>query len=249
MICLIDRRSRLKSTLNLLIKQFKYPGKYNECSCLNCSLKDKYTDVNDQGTCFADNDSDSVNDKGKYSFKDEYNGSVNDQGRDEVLGSPICFEQKDDNNDEDIYLRIRFIDQGSSYTNGGTRVISYLQRRYTNPRRGFTDEEIKISININGDLQSWSDDDDFLVNVIFPENFRCIKSGPSECGKTFLLKKLTICNVNFDKLYIIGSTGDQYEGVESYNGKANYEFIKDVKRLPFPDTKNAQYSIMLVPKN
>ena len=78
MICLIDRRSRLKSTLNLLIKQFKCPGKYNECFCLSCSVKDKYNDVNDQGTCLADNDSDSVNDKGKYSFKDEYNGSVND---------------------------------------------------------------------------------------------------------------------------------------------------------------------------
>ena len=28
-----------------------------------------------------------------------------------------------------------------------------------------------------------------ITEATLPENFRCIISGPSECGKTFLLKK------------------------------------------------------------
>ena len=46
-----------------------------------------------------------------------------------------------------------------------------------------------ISININNDVQSWLNDDDIITEAAFPDNFRCIISGPSECGKTFLLKK------------------------------------------------------------
>ena len=47
-----------------------------------------------------------------------------------------------------------------------------------------------ISVNINDDLQSWlNDDDDIITEATFPDNFRCIISGPSEGGKTFLLKK------------------------------------------------------------
>ena len=46
-----------------------------------------------------------------------------------------------------------------------------------------------ISVNINKDLQSWLNDDDIITEATFPDNFRCIISGPSECGKTFLLKK------------------------------------------------------------
>ena len=47
-----------------------------------------------------------------------------------------------------------------------------------------------------------------------------------------LFKKLILARLYFDKLYIIGPTGDQYEGVES---KAEIEFIKDIKDLPSPD--------------
>ena len=62
-------------------------------------------------------------------------------------------------------------------------------------------------------------------------------------GKTFLLKKLILARIYFDKLYIIGPTGDQYEGVESYNrrirnsvdDKADVDFVKDIKDLPSPD--------------
>ena len=35
--------------------------------------------------------------KDNYSFNDNNNDSVNDQGRDKVLGSPTCLAQNDDN--------------------------------------------------------------------------------------------------------------------------------------------------------
>ena len=92
-----------------------------------------------------------------------------------------------------------------------------------------------ISVNINEDLQSWLNDDDIITEARFPDNFSCIISGPSECGKTFLLKKLILVSINFDKLYIIGPTGDQYNGLERVNPKAIIEFIKDIKELRSPD--------------
>ena len=92
-----------------------------------------------------------------------------------------------------------------------------------------------ISVNINDDPQSCLNDDDIITEAEFPDNFRCIISGPSECGKTFLLKKLILASIYFDKLYIIGPTGDQYNGLERINNKAIIEFIKDIKDLPSPD--------------
>ena len=52
-----------------------------------------------------------------------------------------------------------------------------------------------------------------------------------------------LASIYFDKLYIMEPTGNQYEGVESYNRrsrssvdpKADIEFIKDIKDLPSPD--------------
>ena len=71
-----------------------------------------------------------------------------------------------------------------------------------------------------------------IVNAAFPENFRFVISVPSECGKTFLFRELVICNMYFYKLYIIGTTGYQYDGVESFKVKASFEFFKDVKIYP-----------------
>ena len=92
-----------------------------------------------------------------------------------------------------------------------------------------------ISVKINEDLQSWLNDDDIITQATFRDKFRCIIYGPSECGKTFLLKKLILASIYFDKLYIIGPTGDQYNGLERINPKAIIEFIKDIKDLPSPD--------------
>ena len=39
-----------------------------------------------------------------------------------------------------------------------------------------------ISVNINDDLQSWLNDDDIITEAEFPDNFKCIISGPSEFG-------------------------------------------------------------------
>ena len=81
-------------------------------------------------------------------------------------------------------------------------------------------------------------DDDIITEAEFTDNFRCIKSGPSECGKTFLLKKLIPASIYFDKLYIIGTTGDQYQGTcfaDKNISCKSVEFVKDIKDLPSPD--------------
>ena len=51
----------------------------------------------------------------------------------------------------------------------------------------------------------------------------------------FYLKKLILASIYFDKLYIIGPTGDQYNGLERINPKSIIDFIKDIKDLPSPD--------------
>ena len=49
------------------------------------------------------------------------------------------------------------------------------------------------------------------------------------------MKKLILASIYFDKLYIIGPTGDQYHGIKRINPKADVEFIKDIKVLPSLD--------------
>ena len=50
-----------------------------------------------------------------------------------------------------------------------------------------------------------------------------------------LIKKLNLASIFFDKLYIIGPTGDQYKGLERISDKEIIEFIKDLKDLQSPD--------------
>ena len=57
------------------------------------------------------------------------------------------------------------------------------------PTNNISIRETASQININEDLQSLLNDDDIITEATFPDNFRCIISGPSECGKTFLFKK------------------------------------------------------------
>ena len=47
--------------------------------------------------------------------------------------------------------------------------------------------------------------------------------------------RLILARIYFDKLYINGPIGDQFEGVERINHKADVEFVKDIKNLPSPD--------------
>ena len=70
---------------------------------------------------------------------------------------------------------------------------------------------------------------------MFLDHFRCIISGPRECGKTCLLQNLVIDSIYFDKLYILGPNCDQYEDKYKASSlikdKVDSEFIKDIKDL------------------
>ena len=251
MIYLIDRGFRINNALNILVNQCKYPGMYNECFCLNCSRGD----VNDlrssfannvnvnQGTCFADdnvnvNVSDNVNDNDNDSYNDNDNVNDNDNDNDNVNVNVNVNDKDNDNDDRDnyIYLLDEKHQKGKPNNNNPTNNIreAVQQSRLVNHER-ISFANSPISVNINDDLQSWLNDDDIITEAAFPDNFRCIISGPSECGTTFLLKKLILSSIYFDKLYIIGHTGDQYHGIERINPKADVEFIKDIKDLPSPD--------------
>ena len=63
------------------------------------------------------------------------------------------------------------------------------------------------------------------------KSFRCVIADPIECGKTFLLKNLFLSSIQFDRLYIIDPTGDQYEDLKN----RDVAFIKEIKELPSPD--------------
>ena len=235
MIYFIDRGFRIKSALNILVNQCKYPGIYNKCFCLNCSRggdKDK-DNVNDNdndkfndndNVNVSDNDNDNVNDKDNVidNDNDNDNDNVNDNDNDNV-------NDNDDVNDNDNV-------NDNDYDNINDKFIYLFDEKH---QRGKPNNKEclsnNISVNINDDLYSWLNDDDITTEAAFPDNFRCIISGPSECGKTFLLKKLILASIYFDKLYIIGPTGDQYHGIERINPKADVEFIKDIKNLPSPD--------------
>ena len=62
MIYLIDRGFRIKSALNILVNQCKYPGKYNECFCLVCNVNVIDNDNDNDNDNVNDNDNDNVND-------------------------------------------------------------------------------------------------------------------------------------------------------------------------------------------
>ena len=203
MIYLIDR-FRINNALNILVNQCKYPGMYNECFCLGCNDKvndnDKVNNNDNQGTCFTDdlrssfannvNDNDKINDNDKVNDNDNVKFNDNDNDNDNVNANDNDnVNVYDNDNDEAIYQR-------SSYNQGGSynpRSSPNLQSRFPDkvdisPPRSNIIQTSPIAININNDLQSWLNDDDIITEAEFPDNFRCIISGPSECGKTFLLK-------------------------------------------------------------
>ena len=86
--------------------------------------------------------------------------------------------------------------------------------------------------NVNDSLQSWINDKNKIVNSKFPETFRCIKSGPSEYGRTVLLKYLFLNDIKPDRLYITGPTGNQCNDLKY----KNIVLIKNIKEL-FPPEK------------
>ena len=56
------------------------------------------------------------------------------------------------------------------------------------------------SILADSNTDNNSNNDSKKDNVFFPENFGCLKSGPSDCGKTHHLKNLLINKMYFDIL-------------------------------------------------
>ena len=105
MIYLIDRGFRIKSALNILVNQYKYPGKYNECFCLGCNVNQGWDEVLGTPTCFADdNDNDNVNvndnDNQGTCFADDLQSSFanNDNDKD---NDNVNVNVNDNNNDND----------------------------------------------------------------------------------------------------------------------------------------------------
>ena len=212
MIYLIDRGFRIKSALNVLVNQCKYPGIYNECFCLNCSRGDVNDNVNvndndnDLRSSFDNNDSDIVIDKdlrSSFANNDNVNDNDNDNDNDNVNDNDLrsSFANNDNDNDND---RDNFIYQGTCFadlfdekyqrskSNRKSNSNSIINSPTNNIREAVQQRcfaNSPISVNINDDLYSWLNDDDIITEAAFPDNFRCIISGPSECGKTFLLKK------------------------------------------------------------
>ena len=97
MIYLIDRGFRIKSALNILVNQCKYPGIYNECFCLGCNVN--------QGTCFADdndNANDNSNDKDNDNDFDIDNDNDNDNDIDNDNDNINDLQSSFANNDNDL---------------------------------------------------------------------------------------------------------------------------------------------------
>ena len=273
MIYLFDRGFRIKSALNILVNQCKYPGIYNECSCLSCSRggdkdKDNVNDkVNDLRSSFANNDNDNVNDlrssfanndnvndkdnvidndnDNDYDLRSSFANNDNVIDNDNDLRSSFANNDNDNDNDNDnlndnvndnvndndndndnvndndndndndrdnfIYLFKEKYQRSKSNRNSNSNSISNSPTNnireavqqsclFNHERSSFANS--RISVNTDDDLYSWLNHDNIVTEAAFPDNFRCIISSPSECVKTFLLKKLILASIYFDKLYI-----------------------------------------------
>ena len=117
MIYVIDRRFRIKSALNILVNQSKYPEMYDEC-CNDNDLDSEEVDI--------------------YLLREK---------------PPL------------VKPRIK---------------VSPLQMA-GHDQRSISGTASQIDVILS--LQSWLDDDNIIVNASFPESFRCVIAGFSECEK------------------------------------------------------------------
>ena len=109
MIYLIDRGFRIKSALNILVNQCKYPGIYNECFCLSCNVNVNDNDNvnvndNDLRSSFANNVNDNDNVIDNENDNDNANDSDNDIDIDNDLRSSFANIDNVNDNDNFIYL-------------------------------------------------------------------------------------------------------------------------------------------------
>ena len=59
-----------------------------------------------------------------------------------------------------------------------------------------------------------------------PTSFRCLIVGPSNCGKTYLLKNMLLPNCEYDNCFIVGPTNDQYDYDENTQSVQSDELFK-----------------------
>ena len=91
MIYLIDRGFRIKSALNILVNQCKYPGIHNECFCLSCSK--------DLRSSFANNDEVNDNDN-DYDLRSSFANNDNDNDDDNDNNLQSSFTNNDNVNSQ-----------------------------------------------------------------------------------------------------------------------------------------------------
>ena len=119
MIYLIDRGFRIKSALNILVNQCKYPGIYNACFCLSCSRggdkdKDKVNDNDyDLRSSFANNDNDN-------DLRSSFANNDNDNDRDNFIYQGTCFADLFEKNQRSKY-------NSNSPTNSIHEVVSPIR--------------------------------------------------------------------------------------------------------------------------
>ena len=211
MIYLIDRRFRINNALNILVNQCKYPRIYNECFCLGCSkdlrssfannnnVNDGVNDndnVNDLRSSFANNVNDNDNDlRSSFTNNDKDNDSVKDNVNDKDNDLQSSFTNNDNDNDnvnDNDNANDNVNDKDNDNVNENDNFIFLFDEKHQRDKPNNKEcLSNNISVNINEDLQSWLNDDNLITEATLAENFRCIISGPSECGKTFLFQLTT----------------------------------------------------------
>ena len=175
MIYLIDRGFRIKSALNILVNQCKYPGIYYECFRLNCSRGDVNDNVNVNDN---DNDNVNVNENDNVNVSDNDNDNDSDIIIDKDLRSSFANNVYDNDNDNDndndsdndndndndkdkdndndndndrenfIYLFDEKYQRSKSNRNSNSNSIS------NGPTNNIREAVSPISVNINDDLYS-----------------------------------------------------------------------------------------------
>ena len=169
--------------------------------CLGCNANVN-DNVNDLRSSFANNvnDDDDFNDL-RSSFANNVNDNVKDKDNvnynviDNDLRSSFAnnVNDNDDINDNDNVNDNVIYQFDEKHGEASVEPVPGCTKSYQKGKP--TNKEClsnNTSINTNEDLQSWLNDDDIITEATFPDNFRCIISGPSECGKTFLIKKLIL---------------------------------------------------------
>ena len=188
----------------------------NDNDNVNDNDKDNVNDNDNQGTCSADdNDKDNDNDSVKNNVKDKDNDNVNVDDHDNVNDNVNDNNNDNDiaNDNDNVNVKDNHncndnvndkdrdndnvndnVNQGTCFADDnfiyqGTCFADLFDEKHQRRKPNNKSPTSDISVNINDDLQSWLNDDDIITEAEFPDKFRCIISGPSECGKTFLLKK------------------------------------------------------------